>query len=216
MYNELKNDLYQYFSSKTNLTEAEQLLLDRLKEELPYFVISRIHRDDLRGHGFDVTNVSDHDMSQLARKMGDDYCNQLFCSSMDIIAEDSVKIPRMFCTQCAGTNIEAGLEGYICKDCDNKWVSDDFTRTFEEVKNMLDTIDELEGFESVCEFVSHFYGLTALRKYFLSKAWLAQNDEFDYLQDKEFRKKVKELYKTIKSIDEGQWKQLRSLIKELE
>ena len=60
-----------------------------------YFPITSVHRDDLRGVGFDVEKISDDDMKELARKMADDYCEQLFWSSMEIIAGDILGFPKV-------------------------------------------------------------------------------------------------------------------------
>ena len=55
-----------------------------MKEE---FVISILSRADLEALGFDVSNVDDDTMQRLADKLGDDYCEQLFWSSLKILAE---------------------------------------------------------------------------------------------------------------------------------
>ena len=57
------------------------------------FVISRVSREDLEAIGFDTSNVSDSTMERLASRLGDDYCNQLFWISLDIMAE-YFEIPR--------------------------------------------------------------------------------------------------------------------------
>jgi hypothetical protein len=51
------------------------------------FVISEVSREDLEEVGFDTSKVSDETMEKLARKLGDDYCEQLFWTSLKIIAE---------------------------------------------------------------------------------------------------------------------------------
>lgn len=57
------------------------------------FVISRVSREDLEAIGFDTLNVSDSTMERLASRLGDDYCDQLFWISLDIMAE-YFEIPR--------------------------------------------------------------------------------------------------------------------------
>ena len=61
-----------------------------MKEE---FVISVLSRADLEALGFDVSSVDDDTMQRLADKLGDDYCEQLFWSSLKILAE-YFEIPR--------------------------------------------------------------------------------------------------------------------------
>ena len=51
------------------------------------FVISEVSREDLEEVGFDTSEVSDETMKKLAGKLGDDYCEQLFWTSLKIIAE---------------------------------------------------------------------------------------------------------------------------------
>jgi hypothetical protein len=63
--------------------------LDRNTED-GFFIVTRIHRDDLRMLGFDTSNTSDEDMERLAERMENDYVEQLYWSSMEILAEDLV------------------------------------------------------------------------------------------------------------------------------
>lgn len=57
------------------------------------FVIAHVSRADLEFKGYDTSEVSDEDMERLAAKLGDDYCDQLFWSSLPIIA-DYLEIPK--------------------------------------------------------------------------------------------------------------------------
>lgn len=58
-----------------------------------YFPITTVTREELDLKGFDTREVSDETMQRLASKMADDYVNQMFWESLDIIAEDQ-GIPR--------------------------------------------------------------------------------------------------------------------------
>lgn len=58
-----------------------------------FFVIARVHRNDLEAAGFDTSNVTDDEMEQLASKLGSDYCEQLFWTALPIIAEH-LEIPK--------------------------------------------------------------------------------------------------------------------------
>ena len=51
------------------------------------FPITSVSRGDLEAKGFDTSEVDDATMERLASRMADDYCEQLFWSSMEIIAE---------------------------------------------------------------------------------------------------------------------------------
>ena len=54
------------------------------------FNITSVSREDLESRGFDTTNITDAQMEELARKMCDDYLEQMFWISLDIIAEDTM------------------------------------------------------------------------------------------------------------------------------
>ena len=58
------------------------------------FSISRLSREDLEEKGFDTSDVDDDTMQRLADKLGEDYCEQLFWDSLEIIAEEGFNIPR--------------------------------------------------------------------------------------------------------------------------
>ena len=57
------------------------------------FPITSVCRADLESIGFDTTTVDSATMMELARKLADDYCDQLFWSSVEILAE-YLKIPK--------------------------------------------------------------------------------------------------------------------------
>lgn len=65
-----------------------------MKEE-KYYVITRLHKDDIRGifNGNKealkvIDDMTDDDMERLCSKLEDDYCNQLFWDSLRVIFED--------------------------------------------------------------------------------------------------------------------------------
>ena len=59
------------------------------------FCISRLSREDLKEKGFDTSDIDDKTMQRIADKLGDDYCEQLFWTSLEIIAEEGFGIPRI-------------------------------------------------------------------------------------------------------------------------
>ena len=59
-----------------------------IEEMSKEFEITSVTREDLESRGFDTTNITDAQMEKLARKMCDDYLEQMFWISLDIIAED--------------------------------------------------------------------------------------------------------------------------------
>lgn len=119
----LVEDLHQYFEQKENKNGAEVSFLNQLTEELPYFRISSVHRDDLARRGFDVSNVTDEDMKELARKLEDDYCEQLFWESMVIIADQGLEVPRHICPKCGkgADRYDSNDKSFDCHSCDHSW-----------------------------------------------------------------------------------------------
>ena len=65
-----------------------------LEEMSKEFKITSVTREDLEMRGFDATNITDAQMERLAQKMCDDYLEQMFWISLDIIAEDIIGIPK--------------------------------------------------------------------------------------------------------------------------
>ena len=65
-----------------------------IEEMSKEFEITSVTREDLESRGFDNTNITDTQMEELARKMCDDYLEQMFWISLDIIAEDIMGIPK--------------------------------------------------------------------------------------------------------------------------
>lgn len=129
MNRELIEDLHQYFEQKAKPTSDESYLLTRLTGELPYFPISSVCRDDLEGKGFDVSDVTDSQMKELATKLGNDYCEQLFWTSMEIIAEDRLGILRYICPKCGKKASMFNPSGQIfhCCSCENTWKKEEPT-----------------------------------------------------------------------------------------
>lgn len=122
----LLDDIKAYFDAKERLTEQEQQLVQRLSGG--YFPITSVHRDDLQGVGFDVEKISDDDMKELARKMADDYCEQLFWSSMEIIAGDILGFPKVetkdvTCPECGSERVRYDLHEsrFHCEACSRAW-----------------------------------------------------------------------------------------------
>lgn len=98
-YNSVVNDTK--LVAVENLTEnlIEQDVASKILERAGYFYITSLHRDDLECKGFDVSEITDEDMRMLAKLMRNDYCGQLFHSSMEILAE-CMDIPRMGEDEC--------------------------------------------------------------------------------------------------------------------
>lgn len=80
-------------SQRNALTEAlcEAVISRRFGDKrspVESFPITSVSRADLEQKGYDTSKITDKQMEILAKKMADDYCEQMFWSSMDIIAEN--------------------------------------------------------------------------------------------------------------------------------
>ena len=88
------------FLHQQNKTDAELDLMKtniatHLESEKDSFEITSVSRDDLDSVGFDSALITDAQMEYLADKMASDYCEQLFWTSIEIIAED-LELPTKY------------------------------------------------------------------------------------------------------------------------
>lgn len=69
------------------MAEIKNTKFMRKSRLLKPFNITSVSRADLEHLGFNTTKVNESTMKELASKMADDYCEQLFWDSLPIIAE---------------------------------------------------------------------------------------------------------------------------------
>lgn len=126
MVRELYQRLREYFNNLPEPTEEERQFIRELNAG--YFPITSVHRNDLEGQGFDVEKISDDDMQNLAEKMADDYCEQLFWPSMEIIAGEILSFPKVktkdiICPKCNSENIRYDIHEsrFHCGECSLAW-----------------------------------------------------------------------------------------------
>ena len=84
------NEVSDYLNKGAFLPE---LFNFRVIEEKINFPVTSVSKEDLIIHGFDPSDTEDTTMQELANKLGEDYHEQLFTSSLPIIA-DALEIPR--------------------------------------------------------------------------------------------------------------------------
>ena len=121
MVQQILDDMRTYFKAKTTMTPEEQALLQRLNDD--FFHSTSVSREDLQAYGFDTRSVTDAQMCRLAQKMANDYCEQLFWSSMEIIAE-GLEVPRYpECPVCASRQVCLNEQkGTLrCESCGQEW-----------------------------------------------------------------------------------------------
>jgi hypothetical protein len=61
---------------------------ERVEKFYKAFPITTVCRADLEQAGFDITDVDDDTMSELASKMANAYCDMGFLEDLKILAED--------------------------------------------------------------------------------------------------------------------------------
>lgn len=142
MVQQILDDLRTYFEAKTTITPEEQALLQRLKDD--FFPITSVSREDLQAYGFDIRSVTDGQMRRLAQKMANDYCEQLFWSSMEIIAE-GLEFPRYpECPVCASRHVCLDWQKgtFRCESCRQEW--------YEYLYVLVEFPDDTSFFEEEC------------------------------------------------------------------
>ena len=118
MNRELTEDLHVYLEKKQR-TNEEELFYMRLKNSLPYFEITTLHRDDLLSKGFDTSQVDDCMMKEIAHKMSNAYQENNYWIDMEIIAED--RVPKYKCPKCWGDASSYNEDKCNCGKCNHNW-----------------------------------------------------------------------------------------------
>jgi hypothetical protein len=190
----LLEELIKYFSEIKNPDDEEKQLLLRLESEMPYFKITSVSREDLEQTGFDISGVSNTDMCTLARKMADDYCEQLFWTSLGIIAEDYLHIPKdknHSCPLCDDNSVKYDIEDnrYRCEECGSGW-SDVYVLVeypedashFEE-ENIgypcFNAEDNVACYVPEYDYIKHYRELPSKEKYFNPVPWPDSQEYMD-------------------------------------
>jgi hypothetical protein len=95
MRKQLLEELHEYFKNIADRrSEKEEYLFQQIKEELPYFPVTVLHREDLDRQGFDTSCLSDEQMEAIADKMAGAYCELGFWTDLEIIAEEYAGVPK--------------------------------------------------------------------------------------------------------------------------
>jgi ribosomal protein L37AE/L43A len=127
MNRRLLEELHEYFENIGNeRLEKEEYFYRQLTQELPYYSISRVSRDNLDASGFDVSYVTDELLEEIADKMSDDYSEQLYSGSLEVIAGEILGIPQKTdprCPECGSYKVEYDSveEVFYCESCNHEW-----------------------------------------------------------------------------------------------
>ena len=141
----LPEDIFvEHLSFITDYIPETETVSD-VSQKQEFFKITSVSRDDLEARGFDTESIDDSNMSTLARKMGDDYCTQLFWDSMEIIAE-ILGFPRKWdkwFKECDFATMEK-ITGYKQSDFSSDDGYQDFVDACEAWWDKLNTEDRKE------------------------------------------------------------------------
>lgn len=178
----LLDDMRTYFEGKPSLTPQEQKLLRQLKDG--NFPIASVSREDLLSMGFDTRSVTDEQMCHLAKKMSDDYYDQLYCISMEIIAEglDFPRHPKCPDCNCQRVILDEQSGTLRCENCGQEWHENlfvlaefpDDTSFFEERYigyPSFGSRDNGARYIPEYDYISHFKKKPEQNKYFKPLRW---------------------------------------------
>ena len=70
-------------------------IIDVLPEVTGDFPITSVCRDDLIRYNIDIDKVTNSDMVCIADKMCDDYCDQLYWESLEVIVNECMSLPKV-------------------------------------------------------------------------------------------------------------------------
>ncbi len=84
---------YYSFADESVAEYPEEVNPEKPEHKEEYFEVSALSREDLEQAGFDANNVTDEQMRILARKMGEDICEQLYWISLTTMAT-KLGLPR--------------------------------------------------------------------------------------------------------------------------
>lgn len=94
MRTDIKQEMLEYFKNKSNRTEQENRFLLYLQNEIEFFNITSVSRDDVNELSFDGANMTDSQMERLADKMEDAYLANGYWDDMRLCLED-MEIPKL-------------------------------------------------------------------------------------------------------------------------
>ncbi|WP_416998987.1 hypothetical protein [Alistipes indistinctus] len=123
MDRQLLDKLAGYLSAKTEPTKQEKELLTRLKEAMTDFDIAFINRATIERNGFVANNLSDEDMEDLARKVGDCFCSsQQFDYAIEQACREMELEPILDCPLCGDSaTYDPQTQTYTCNSCGQTW-----------------------------------------------------------------------------------------------
>lgn len=133
--------LHQQNKTDDELDLMKANIATHLENEKNSFEITSVSRNDLDGVGFDSALITDAQIEHLADKMANDYCEQLFWTSLKIIA-DCHELPTKYdeLTEDEFWEQYKPVQNHLVGDCSFDGCM--FETYGEEVQYVLSKIDE--------------------------------------------------------------------------
>lgn len=149
-----RDELLKAEHRAAELIELETVL-SSLQREVNYFSITKIHKDDLKNRGFDTNLVTPEVLEGLANKLENDYLEQLYWTSLEIIAEGYFEIPYWRNFKTTMQEVVAGSSSL--------WDSVEL----EDIQNTIEAIElteeiELKNLVHICYRVREILGEDSL------------------------------------------------------
>lgn len=94
MRQDIKQEMLDYFKNKSDRTEQENRFLLFLQNEVEFFNITSVSRDDVNELNFDGANMTDAQMERLADKMENAYLANGYWDDLRLCAE-YMGIPKL-------------------------------------------------------------------------------------------------------------------------
>lgn len=116
--------LDKYFQTKTTPTDQEKELIAQLKKETKTFWIAFIDRNTLMRNGYDVSGLTDDDMTEIAGRIGDSYCgSSKFDDDIYEACEEYGLKNTPECPRCefSYNNYDAERGVHHCHSCNRDW-----------------------------------------------------------------------------------------------
>lgn len=95
MQTDIKQEMLTYFKDKSDRNEQENRFLLHLQNEIGFFNITSVSRDDVNELNFDGANMTNAQMNRLADKMGNAYLANGYWDDMRLCLED-MEIPKSY------------------------------------------------------------------------------------------------------------------------
>ena len=94
MTQDFKRELLEYFKNIPDPTTQERRILTTLQNEIVFFDLTSIHRDDIRIKGYNADCLTDAEMERISHKLTDCYLDNGFWEDLACTL-DYMGVPKL-------------------------------------------------------------------------------------------------------------------------